>query len=73
MKIRVRVHTNSRTKSIEKDTNEVLQIYIGQRPIEGKANEEVIKMIAEYFKVKPNRVFIISGKKSKVKIVEIGL
>ncbi len=71
MKIKVKVHTNSKTKSIEKDTNEVFQIYTTQRPIEGKANEEVIKMIAEYFKIKPNQVFIESGKKSKEKIIEI--
>ncbi len=71
MKIKVKVHTNSKTKSIEKDINEVLHIYTSQRPIEGKANEEVIKIIAEYFRVKPNQVFINSGKKSKEKIVEI--
>lgn len=71
MKIKVKVHTNSKTKSIEKDISGVFQTYTNQRPIEGKANEEVIRIIAEYFKVKPNQVFIESGKKSKEKIVEI--
>ncbi len=71
MKIRVKVHTNSKTKSIEKDIHGVFQVYTSQRPVEGKANEEIIKMIAKYFEVKPNKVFIESGKKSKEKIVEI--
>lgn len=71
MKIKVKVHTNSKTKSIGKDTNGVFQVYTSQRPIEGKANEEVIKIIAEYFKIKPNKIFIESGKKSKEKIIEI--
>jgi hypothetical protein len=71
MKIKVKVHTNSKTKIIEKDTNEIFQIYTTQRPINGKANEEIVKMIAEYFGVKPNKVFIESGKKSKEKMVEI--
>ena len=71
MKIKVKVHTNSKTKSIEKDISGVFQIYTNQRPVEGKANEEVIKMIAEYFEIKPNQVFIKLGNKSKEKIVEI--
>lgn len=71
MKIKVKVHTNSKTKNIEKDINGIFQVYTNQRPVEGKANEEVIKIIAEYLKVKPNRVFIESGKKSKEKTVEV--
>jgi len=71
MKIKVRVHTNSKNKKVERDDSGIIEVYTTQRPIEGKANEEVIKMVAEYFKTKPNQVFIVSGKKSKEKVVEI--
>jgi uncharacterized protein (TIGR00251 family) len=71
MKIKVKVHTNSKTKSIRKDMEGVFQVYTSQGPFEGKANEEIIKMLAGYFGVKQNQVFIESGKKSKEKIVEI--
>lgn len=41
------------------------------RPEKGKANEELIKKIAGHFGVSQNRVALISGARSKRKIVEI--
>lgn len=71
MIIKVRVHTNSKSQKILKGNNEIFEIYTNQRPVEGKANEEIIKMVAEYFGIKTNQVFIESGKKSKEKTIEI--
>lgn len=41
------------------------------RPEKGKANEELIKKIAKHFGVAQSRVSLISGARSKRKIVEI--
>lgn len=71
MVIKVKVHPSSKRQKILKNENEIFEIYTSQKPIKGKANEEVIKMITEYFRVRPNQVFIKSGEKSKEKIIEI--
>jgi uncharacterized protein (TIGR00251 family) len=71
MKIKVRVHPKAKNKKIEKDKNGMFQVYTVKEPVEGKANEEVVKMVSEYFEVKPNQVFINFGNKSKEKIIEI--
>lgn len=71
MKINIKVHLNSKAEKIEKDNQSVWQIYIKQKPIGGEANKEIIKMLGKYFKVKLNQVFIISGMKSRNKVIEI--
>ncbi|MDH5441269.1 MAG: DUF167 domain-containing protein [Candidatus Bathyarchaeota archaeon] len=49
------------------------RIFVGlrSRPIEGKANLELIKKLARYFRVSSSQVRIISGLKSRRKTVEI--
>lgn len=41
------------------------------KPERGKANTELVKKIAKYFSVPKSRVKIISGLKSRSKIVEV--
>jgi len=55
---------------IEVDGNDI-SVGITARPEKGKANEEIIKKLAGHFRVPRNRVKIISGLKSKNKIIEI--
>lgn len=55
---------------IEIDNN-VIRVGIIAKPEKGKANKEVIEKIADYFKISRSRVKIISGLKSKIKIIEI--
>lgn len=48
-------------------------IYVGllSRPEKGKANLELIKKLARYFKIHSSQIKIVSGLKSKSKIIEI--
>ncbi len=71
MKISVIVHPNAKRPRIEKDLLETLHVYVNQPPLEGKANEAVIGALTDYFKVKRNQVFLISGHKTKIKVFEI--
>jgi len=49
------------------------RIFVGlrSRPVKGKANIELIRKLAKYFKVSSSQVRIISGLKSRRKTVEI--
>ena len=67
-KIKVKVHPNSSRSKIEKIKENEYEMWISEKPINNKANSEVLKMLKKYFK---KDVVIKSGFKSKNKIVEI--
>jgi len=71
MKVTVVVHPNSKKTRIEKDLMEMLHVYVNTPPLEGKANEAVIEILADFFKIKKNEIFLLRGVKSKNKIFEI--
>ena len=73
MKIKVKAHINSRNEKIILNKDENLDIYIREKPIEGKANKKIIEVLSAYFKVKKNQILLISGEKSKNKMFEIKL
>jgi uncharacterized protein (TIGR00251 family) len=49
----------------------VFDVHIKQKPVDGKANEALIKVLAKHFGVRQNDVEIVSGFTSRMKIVEI--
>jgi len=71
MKISAKVHPNAKKQKIKKDASGMLHIYVNQPPIKGKANRVVIEALARYFNTKKNRIFLVSGAKSKTKTFEI--
>lgn len=42
-------------------------------PVQGKANQRVVEIIANYFDIKKNQVDIIKGEKNKNKLIYIKL
>jgi len=48
-----------------------ITIGVRARPVKGKANEEVVKKLAEHFDVPSSSVRIVAGARSKEKTVEI--
>lgn len=70
MVIQIKVKTNSKEQKIYL-VDDIYNIYVKSPAKEGKANMEVIDMIAEYFNVKKGEVNIKRGLKGKKKIIEI--
>lgn len=48
-----------------------LKIYLTAVPVDGKANKELIRLLAEKLGVSKSRIEIIKGEKSKEKVVEV--
>ncbi|NCO74461.1 MAG: DUF167 domain-containing protein [Cyanobacteria bacterium] len=71
MKISVKVKPKSKQQKIEQNPEGVWIIHLKSPPIDGKANQELIKVIADKFKVKKSQVIIKSGLSSHNKIIEI--
>jgi uncharacterized protein (TIGR00251 family) len=59
--------------------NEVVKISEGEYrvkltapPVNGKANDALIKVLAQYFTVSKSSITIVGGKSAKTKMVDIG-
>jgi uncharacterized protein (TIGR00251 family) len=70
MKIRVKVKPNSRIEEVIQE-GDSFTVRVKEPPKEGKANEAVIKLLAEHFGVPKSQVRILIGFKSKNKVVEV--
>ncbi|RAM50463.1 DUF167 domain-containing protein [Mastigocladus laminosus UU774] len=71
MQIKVKVKPNSKFQKIEETSDGSLNIYLKSPPVDGKANEELIKVLSEKFDVAKSRIRIKSGVSSRQKLVEI--
>jgi len=70
MKIGIKVIPRSSKEEIVK-TDEGYLVRVKAQPREGKANEAVIRLVAEHFGVTRSQVRITSGLSGRNKIVEI--
>ena len=68
--MRYEVEVKFRKDFIRVDENKIL-IGLTSKPEKGKANNEMIKKLATYFNVSSSKVRIVSGFRSRTKIVEI--
>jgi len=70
VKIQVKVKANSKTEEISQEGNKLI-VKVKEPPKEGRANQAVIKLLAEHFEVSQSQVRILSGFKSKNKTIEV--
>jgi uncharacterized protein len=68
---RVRVVPRASRSGIAGIQDDALKLRIMAPPVEGKANEECIRLIAEVLGVKKGRVTIIAGHASRLKTVAV--
>ena len=71
MKISVKVKAGSSREKVEKIGDNNYAVWVREKPAEGKANEAVIKALAECFNIAKSRVNLLKGRTSKQKIFEI--
>lgn len=71
MKFRVKLHPRSSKNSVVKEDDGSLNVYVTTLPIENKANQALVELLSKDFKVSKSRIKIVSGFKSRNKIIEI--
>ena len=82
MKIAVKAKPGAKTEFVKrvdegglfekKNTVPQFAVSVKEPPTDGRANRAIEKALAEYFKVPPSRVRIVSGHTARTKIVEVG-
>ena len=70
MKIQVKVKPNSRTEEVSREGDDFV-VKVREPPREGKANQAVITLLAEHLGVPRSQVRILSGFRSKNKVIEV--
>jgi uncharacterized protein (TIGR00251 family) len=71
MKISIIVKPNSRTEGVVPSDDGTYTVRVAAPPVEGKANDRVILLLARHFGVPRSRISILKGHSGKKKIVEI--
>jgi uncharacterized protein (TIGR00251 family) len=71
MKLKITVKPNARKNEVTRSADGSLIIRVNVPPIEGKANERVIEVLAEYLNKPKRSIAIVSGFKGKNKIIEV--
>jgi hypothetical protein len=56
-------------QGVEETNSEKLKLKVKSPPSQGKANREVIEVLANYFRLPPSRIRIVRGQKSRSKLV----
>lgn len=71
MKIQIKVKPNSKQQKIEEENDGTLIVRLKSLPVDGKANQELIEMLAKKFRVAKSQIIIKSGLSSRNKLIEI--
>jgi uncharacterized protein len=69
--LKVKVKPNSRVASLVQSSDGTWQARVKAPPVDGKANEELVALVAEHFKCRKASVLIRSGASSRYKIVRV--
>lgn len=67
----VKVTPNARKSAVEGMQEGVLKVRIQAPPDKGKANEALIELLSEHFRVPKSQIRLLSGHASRLKKVEI--
>jgi len=70
VKIRVRVIPNSKTEEVATE-GDCFLVRVKEPPKEGRANQAVIRLLAQYLSVPRDSVRISSGLKSRNKVIDV--
>jgi len=70
VKIEVKVKPNSKTEEVSRQ-GDSLMVKVKEPPREGQANHTVIKLLAQHFGVPQSQVKILSGFRSKNKVIDV--
>jgi uncharacterized protein (TIGR00251 family) len=70
-RISVKVHPRAKRSSVAGRLGEAWKVDLAAPPVDGKANEECVRFLAELAGVPRSRVRIVSGATNRTKVVEV--
>lgn len=71
MKITIKVITKSKNQEIQEQPDNSLKVKLKSAPVKGKANEELIELLAKHYQVAKSQIQVIRGFSARNKLIEI--
>ena len=71
MRLSIRVIPRARQNKVVEEEGRV-KVYLTAPPVEGRANQALIEVLAAHFQVRKGDIRIVRGEKSRDKIIQIG-
>jgi uncharacterized protein len=71
--IKVKVSAGAKTESVEEMPDGSYKVRVSAPPDKGKANQRVLELLAEHFKISKSKVFLVSGATFREKVFSIEL
>jgi uncharacterized protein (TIGR00251 family) len=71
MKYRISVKPNAKKNEVLRSQDGTFIVRVAVPPIDGRANEMVIKVLSEYLNIPKRSISIVAGFKGKTKIIEV--
>ena len=69
--IRIKIFPGTKKERIEIVTDDKFDIYVKEKPEQGRANTRMIELLARHFGISDKKFKIIKGSKTRNKIVKI--
>jgi len=69
--VQIKVKPSSRASLLEQNEDGTWVAQLKSPPVDGKANEELIGLVAKHFRVRKSEVSIKSGGSSRLKLIQI--
>jgi len=70
-RIQVKVHPRAKRSAVAGRLGDAWKLDLAAPPVEGKANEECIRFLAELAGVPRSRVRVVTGATSRLKLIEL--
>jgi len=67
----IKVHPRARKNAITGEIGEALKVALTVPPVEGRANEACIRLLAEFLNVPRSSVTIAAGESSRQKLIRV--
>ena len=71
MKIQIQAIPGTKQARVDKISVNQLRVHINAPARQGRANQQLIKILSNYFKIPQSNINIVRGRKSRSKLVEI--
>lgn len=69
--ISIKVTPRAKESLIIEDFENNLKIKVKSPPVDGRANQEILELLADYYKIPKSQIQIIQGSKSRNKLIKI--
>jgi hypothetical protein len=71
--VRIKTHPGAKKEKIIQKTEDSLEIWLKEKPIMNQANEALIYILSDFFKISKSKIRLVRGAKTRNKICEISI